>query len=143
MLNATRTQEAHMPDRLQQEIDDLLTRLDTFPPKRSLWSRLRRVVSRGVGSIARPLTDIPLPNLSAGHVLLIAIGVIVIGYLALPEGSDLTRWIVAGAILAFIAAFVMSLRRHSKPPQKYWRDKPLDTRSPGRLRSWWDRQRRQ
>jgi len=131
-----------MPDRLQQEIDDLLTRLDTFPPKRSLWSRVKRALGRGSGTIARAITDIPFPHLSAGQVLLIAIGVIVIGYLALPEGSDLTRWIVAGAIVAFIAAFVMSLRRHSKPPQKYWRDKPLDIRTPGRLRSWWDRQRR-
>lgn len=142
MFIVTRTVGARMPDRLQQEIDDLLTRLDTFPPRRSLWSRVRRAVGRGVGSIARSVTDIPFPHLSAGHVLLIAIGVIVIGYLALPEGSNLTRWIVAGAIVAFIAAFVMSLRRHSRPPQKYWRDKPLDIRSPGRLRSWWDRQRR-
>ena len=142
MFIVTRTVEVSMPDRLQQEIDDLLTRLDTFPPRRSIWSRVRRAVSRGAGSIARSVTDIPFPHLSAGHVLLIAIGVIVIGYLALPEGSDLTRWIVAGAVVAFIAAFVMSLRRQSKPPQKYWRDKPLDIRSPGRLRSWWDRQRR-
>jgi hypothetical protein len=131
-----------MPNRLQQEIDDLLTKLDTFPPRRSLWSRLKRALSRSAGSIVRAVTDIPFPHLSAGHVLLIAIGVIVIGYLALPEGSDLTRWVVAGAVIAFIAAFVMSLRRHSRPAQKYWRDKPMDMRSPGRLRSWWDRRRR-
>src|SRR3989442_2642867 len=109
-----------MPDRLQQEIDDLLARLDTFPPPRPRWVRARDTVGDAIRRLGRSITGIPFPHLSAGHVLLIAIGIIVIGYLALPEGSGLTRWIVVGGIAAFIAAFVLSLRRHSRPPQKYW-----------------------
>jgi hypothetical protein len=30
-----------MPDRIQQEIEELLAKLETFPPKRSLWERVR------------------------------------------------------------------------------------------------------
>ena len=81
----------------------------------------------------------------AGHILLIAIAIVVLAYVILPSGSDLGRWIIAGGILAFIAACVFSLRRQSKPPEKYWRDRPLDVRrSSGtgtRTRSWWDRWR--
>ncbi len=136
-----------MPDRLQQEIDELLAKLDTFPPKRSLWERVRRSIADGLRGISQNFSGIRLPQLSAGHALLIAIAVIVIAYLALPGGSGVTRWIIAGGIVLFIAAFVMSLRRSSsggRPPEKYWRDKPLDLRAPGpanHLRSWWDRRR--
>ena len=84
-----------------------------------------------------------LPSLSAGHVLLIAIAVIVSAWILLPNGSGLGRWIIAGGIIAFIAAFIYSLRRQSKPPEKYWRDRPLELRrsSTPRTRSWWDRWR--
>lgn len=133
-----------MPDRLQQEIDDLLSRLETTRPKRSFASRVRSAIGGAIGSVVGLFNGISLPHLSAGHILLIAISVIVVAYLALPEGSDLTRWIIAGGIVAFILAFALSLRRSAtggRPPQKYWRDKPIDLRSSGRIRSWWARRR--
>lgn len=130
-----------MPDRIQQEIEELLAKLDTFPPKRPLSARVRSGISGFFQGIARSVSSIPLPRLSAGHVLLIAIAVIVIAYLA-GGGSDLVRWVIAVAIVVFIGAFVMSLRRHSRPPEKLWRGKPMDLNGPGvgeRLRSWWRR----
>jgi hypothetical protein len=89
------------------------------------------------------LGGIRFPSLSAGHVLLIAIGIIVAAWLILPNDSDIGRWIIAGGIIAFIAAFIFSLRRQSRPPEKYWRDRPMDLRrsSDPRGRSWWDRLR--
>jgi len=130
-----------MPDRLQQEIDDLLARLDTFPPKRSLWTRVKRRIGGVPQSVSQALGGIALPRLSAGHVLLIAVGVIVIGSFILPS-TGITQWVIAAAIVVFIFAFVMSLRRHARPPEKYWRDKPLDLHSGSRFRSWWDRRRK-
>lgn len=130
-----------MPDRIQQEIEELLAKLDTFPPKRPFWVRVRRAISGFFRDIGQAVSSIPFPRLSAGHVLLIAIAVIVIFSLVNLPG-DLTRWVIAGAIVAFIGAFVMSLRRHSRPQEKLWRGKPLDLNSPGvgeRLRSWWRR----
>ena len=133
-----------MPDRIQQEIEELLAKLDTFPPKRSFWARVRGGISGFIRDIAQALSGIPVPRLSAGHVLLIAIAVIVIFSLA-DFGGGVTRWVIAGAIVAFIGAFVMSLRRHSRPQEKLWRGKPMDLNSPGvgeRLRSWWRRRSR-
>jgi hypothetical protein len=133
-----------MPDRIQQEIEELLAKLDTFPPKRSLWARVRGGISGFFRDIGHTVSSIPFPRLSAGHVLLIAIAVIVIFSLA-DFGGGVTRWVIAGAILAFIGAFVMSLRRHSRPQEKLWRGKPMDLNSPGvgdRLRSWWRRRSR-
>jgi len=82
-----------------------------------------------------------VPRLTAGHVLLIAIAIIVGAYVILGA-SDAGSWIIAGGIIAFIAAFIFSLRRQTRPPEKYWRDRPLDLRRSGpRSRSWWDRWR--
>lgn len=127
-----------MPDRIQREVEELLAKLDTFPPRRPLLARVRDSFSRGF----QRLGSIRLPSVSAGHVLLIAIAVTVIGYLALGA-SDFGRWIIAGGIVAFIAAFIFSLRRQSRPAEKYWRDRPMDLRrsSDPRGRSWWDRWR--
>ena len=133
-----------MPDRIQQEIEELLAKLDTFPPKRPFWVRVRSGISGFFRDIGHTISTIPFPRLSAGHVLLIAIAVIVFFSLA-DFGGGLTRWVIAGAIVAFIGAFVMSLRRHSRPQEKLWRGKPMDLNSPGvgeRLRSWWRRRSR-
>jgi hypothetical protein len=133
-----------MPDRIQQEIEELLAKLDTFPPKRPFWARVRNRISGFFRDIGQAVSSMPFPRLSAGHVLLIAIAVIVILSLADLPG-DLTRWVIAGAIIAFIGAFVMSLRRHSRPQEKLWRGKPMDLNGPGvgeRLRSWWQRRSR-
>lgn len=133
-----------MPDRLQQEIEELLARLDTFPPRKPLLRRVVDGVTASFGGVRRRLGSVRLPRLSAGHVLLLAIAIIVVAYLGLP-GGGLTRWIIAAGLVVFIAAFIMSLRRQSQPPQKYWRDRPMNLGSPGvsqRLRSWWRRRPR-
>jgi len=132
-----------MPDRLQQEIEELLAKLDTFPPRRPLARRLADVASAPFRGLRRATANVRLPHLSAGHVLLIAIAVIVVAYLGLP-GGGLSRWVIALAIVIFIAAFVMSLGRQSRPPEKYWRDRPMDLRSPsaGDRFKWWRRRPR-
>lgn len=128
-----------MADKLQQEIEELLARLETFPPPRPLRTRIANSIRRFFGRISHAIAGIPLPRLSAGHVLLISIAAIVIGWLAL-EGTGLGQWLVVGGIVVFIAAFVFSLRRQSHPPQKMWRDRPLDLGG-GKSRPWWDRWR--
>jgi hypothetical protein len=130
-----------MPDKVQQEIEELLARLDHFPPRRSLRSRIRDALVSPFRAIRR-LRGIAWPSISAGHVLLLAILAIVVAYLAGGE-SDVARWVIVGGILLFIAAFVFSLRRSGTgghPPEKLWRGQPMDLRRP-RGRSWWDRWR--
>ena len=124
-----------MPDRIQREVEDLLSRIDAFPRKRPLWSRARSAI----GGWLHNLRSLSLPRLSAGHVLLIAIGIIVAAWVILPGGTDAVRWVIAAGIVLFIGAFIFSLRRQSRPAEKYWRDKPLDLH--GGSRGWWDRWR--
>src|SRR5437867_6103758 len=102
-----------MPDRVQQEIEELLARLESFPPKRSLWRRVKDPVVRGFHRLSRSLGDVQLPRVSAGHLLLVAIVVIVIGYVAI-DAEDVARWVIVGGIILFIAAFILSLRRQSR-----------------------------
>ena len=137
-----------MPDRIQQEIEELLAKLETFPPKRPLRTRVSNGIRGFFRSVGNAVSSLPIPRLSAGHLLLIAIGVIVLFYVAEPGGADVTRWVIAGAIVLFIVAFVMSLRRNApggRAPEKLWRGQPMDLHGPGvgvRLRSWWRRRSR-
>ena len=128
-------------DRIQQEVDELLANIEKFPPPRSLRRRISDLVSAPFRAVSRRLTGLSRPRISAGHVLLAAIIVIVIAYVA-GGTSDVWRWVIVGGVALFIAAFVMSLRRHSKPPaERYWRDRPLDLDDRGSGRSFWDRWR--
>ncbi len=129
-------------DRIQQEVDELLAKIEKFPPRRPLSRRISDVALAPFRAIVgRGLSGLRLPRISAGHVLLAAIIVIVIAYVAGGSG-DVWRWVIVGGIALFIAAFVMSLRRHSKPPtERYWRDRPIDLEDRGSGRSFWDRWR--
>ena len=130
-----------MPDRVQEEIEELLARLEHFPPRPSLLSRIRELLASPFRALRR-VRGIAWPSISAGHVLLLAILASVAAYLAGGQ-SDIARWVIVGGILLFIAAFVFSLRRSStggRPPEKLWRGQPMDLRR-ARGRSWWDRWR--
>ena len=128
-------------DRIQKEVDELLAKIEKFPPPRPLRRRISDTASAPFRALSRGLSGLNLPRISAGHVLLAAIIVIVIAYVA-GGTSDVWRWVIVGGVALFIAAFVMSLRRHSKPPaERYWRDRPLDLDNRGSGRSFWDRWR--
>ncbi len=129
-----------MSNKLERDIDEVLARIDRFPPRRSLWSRLRRRVANAVGGVGEAISSIPWPRISIGQVLLIAIAVIVIAYYGF-RNSDFGSILIFGGILVFIAAFIFSLRRHSasRPPEKRWRGQPMDVDEPSD--SWWKRWR--
>ncbi len=134
----------HMPnqsDRIQKEVDELLAKIERFPPRRSLSRRIGDAASAPFRALRRGLSGLGLRRISAGHVLLAAIIIIVIAYVAGGSG-DVWRWVIVGGIALFIAAFVMSLRRQSRPPaERYWRDRPIDLDDRGSGRSFWDRWR--
>jgi hypothetical protein len=129
-----------MADKLQQEIEDLLARLDTFPPPKPWHVRARESIGNVIGGVFSSIAGFKLPWINPGYAVLIAIVVIVMAYFLYDDLGSIARWIIIGAIVAFIVAFVLSLRRHSQPPPKYWRDRPMDVNKPGR--EWRDRRRR-
>lgn len=120
-----------MANKVQQEIEDLLARLDTFPPPKPWHVRLRDSVGNAVGGALDAIGRLPIPRVNPGYMVLIAIAVAVMAYFLYDDLGNVARWIIIGAIIAFIAAFVLSLRRHSAPPPKYWRDRPMDVNRPG------------
>ena len=129
-----------MSSKLERDIEEVLAQIDRFPPKRSLWSRLRRRVANAFGGVGEAISSIPKPRISIGQVLLIAIAVIVIAYFGF-RGSNIGSILIFGGILAFIGAFIFSLRRQSasRLPEKRWRGQPMDLDEPGG--SWWKRWR--
>jgi len=127
-------------DRIQQEVDELLANIEKFPPPRPLSRRISDFVSAPFRAVSRRLSGLSLPRISAGHVLVAAIVIIVIAWL--NGFSDIWIWVGLAGLGLFIAAFVMSLRRPSKPPaEQYWRDQPIDLEDRGSGRSFWDRWR--
>ncbi len=129
-----------MSSKLERDIEEVLAQIDRFPPKRSLWSRLRRRVANAFRGVGEAISSIPKPRISIGQVLLIAIAVIVIAYFGF-RGSGIGNILIFGGILAFIGAFIFSLRRQSasRLPEKRWRGQPMDLDDPGG--SWWKRWR--
>ncbi|MCH8345744.1 MAG: hypothetical protein IIC87_02320 [Chloroflexi bacterium] len=129
-----------MSSKLERDIEEVLAQIDQFPPKRSRWSRIRRRVANAIGGVGEAISSIPWPHISVGHVLLIAIAVIVIAYYGF-RNSNIGGIVIFGGILVFIAAFVFSLRRQSasRSPEKRWRGQPIDLDEPGG--SWWKRWR--
>lgn len=125
-----------MADRIEKEIEELLAKLDTFPPPKPWHVRLRESISNAIGSVFDAIGRIPLPRINPGHMVLIAIAVIVMAYFLYDDLGNVARWIILGAIVAFIAAFIISLRRNSSRISggggaKYWRDRPIDMSKPG------------
>ena len=129
-----------MSSKLERDIEEVLAQIDRFPPKRSLWSRLRRRVANAFGGVGEAISSIPKPRISIGQVLLIAIAVIVIAYFGF-RGSNIGSILIFGGILAFIGAFIFSLRRQSasRLPEKRWRGQTMDLDEPSD--SWWKRWR--
>lgn len=116
-------------NKVQKEIEDLLARLDTFPPPKPWHVRVRESIGDAFGSVGDAVRRIPFPRVNLGYVVLGAIVVAVMAYF-LDLGS-IGSLIIIGAVLVFIAAFVMSLRQKSRPSTKYWRDRPMDMSKPG------------
>jgi hypothetical protein len=59
-------------------------------------------------------------------------------------GAALVRMVVIGAIITFVMAFIVSLRRQSSSrlPEKRWRGEPMDLGGGGdEARPWWRRWR--
>lgn len=129
-----------MPNKIEQEIEDLLARLDTFPPPKPWHVRLRHSIADRFDDLRDAIARVPFPRLNSGYVVLAAIFVAVMAYFMYDSLGGFGGIIIVGAILVFLAAFVLSLRRRSAPPTRYWRDRPIDVNKPGP--DWRNRRRR-
>jgi hypothetical protein len=127
-----------MSNRIQREVEELLESLDKTAPKPSVGSRAGNAIKAPFRAVNRGLRQIHLPSVNPGHVLLAGIVIIVVAWV-IGGADNGWRWVLAAGIFLFIGAFVWSLRRQSRPPEKYWRDKPLDLHERG---PFWKRNKR-
>ena len=134
-----------MSSKLERDIEEVLAKVDRFPPKRSLWSRVRRRIAAAFEGVGGAVGGLPRPRLSVGQVLLLGIVLIVIAFVFGDSlgGASVVRLFVIAAIVLFIGAFIFSLRRQSasRLPEKRWRGQPMDLDQPPGPGSWWKRWR--
>ncbi len=134
-----------MSSKLDRDIEDILAKIDRFPPKRPLRSRVRRWLGAAFEGVGRAVATLPRPRVSVGQVLLLGIALIVIAYVFGDSlgGGSIVRMFVIAAIVLFIGAFIFSLRRQStsRMPERRWRGQRMDMDEVPGSGSWWDRWR--
>jgi len=144
-----------MPNRVEREIEEILTKLESPGPgrepvrlRRSPWrTRARRFTAR--------LPRLPaLATVNAGNVMLWGIGLIflaiVLGALGMTSPM-ITRWVVIVGLVLFFASFVLGFLYRDGGGggggvgrrEAYWRGQRFDRRelrgpsSIDRLKAWW------
>lgn len=134
-----------MSSKLERDIEEVLAKIERFPPKQSLWRRVRRRLGAALESLGRALAGLPRPRVSVGQVLLLGMALIVIAYVFGDSlgGGSIVRLFIIAAIVLFIGAFIFSLRRQSasRLPEKHWRGQPMDLDEARGSGSWWNRWR--
>lgn len=134
-----------MSNKLERDIEEVLAKIERFPPKRPLWRRVRRRVASAFEGVGRVVGGVPRPRVSVGQVLLAGMALIVIAYVFGDSlgSTSLVRLFIIGAIVLFIGAFIFSLRRQSasRLPEKRWRGQSMDLDEARGSGSWWNRWR--
>jgi hypothetical protein len=133
-------------DRIQREIEDILSKLDDLPAERKKRRGVRRKASNFGHSVQSALE--PLTRISMGQLMLVSLGLVVLALVMMSINPMLGRWLVIAGIILFFTSFILSALgrgpRGSAPKQvKYWRDRPMtlddDAGGPGffdRVRGW-------
>ena len=140
-----------MPNRIEREIEEILTKLDEFVPNERPTRRAKRR-ARGLldggGQRLRNLTR----GLSGGHVLLGAAVLLLIAFVIRGSFPTIAQWATYIALAVFFGAIVFSIRPIGRKRPTYWRGQPVELRRrrahplrgprPSalmRLRMWWRR----
>ncbi|MDZ4278463.1 MAG: hypothetical protein U1B78_04930 [Dehalococcoidia bacterium] len=134
-----------MPDdKIQREIEDILSRLEDFVPEESATSRMRRRSSDAAGAFGRGMFA-PLTRISLRHVMLTALALVVIGFLA--RGVQFGQWMLIAGVILLLTSFALSFvsRGGGNQIEKRWRGQPMELNGPSlgeRLRAWFQSRRR-
>jgi hypothetical protein len=136
-----------MPDdKIQREIEDILSRLDDFVPEDSVARRVRRRSSDAASAFIRAIVA-PLARISLRQVMLTALIVIVVGFLGMRVQPLFGRWVLIGGVILLLTSFSLSFFSHAPEAttEKRWRGRPMELSGPSlaeRLRDWLKSKRR-
>jgi len=143
-----------MPNRVEREIEEILSKLDGLPPPSRPPTRLRRTWRSRLGrGVARWRERLPrFPSVNPGSMLLLGLGMILSAVFLRMISADLTRWVVILGLVLFFVSFVLSFRRGggriTGGADTYWRGQRIPRsalRGPSladRIRGWWRRRNR-
>ena len=138
-----------MPDRIEREIEEILSKLDDLPaegggaadrkPVSILAHRASRKTTAPSGSPRAPGLG-PVANLNPSTFLLAGAGTVIGGLLLSNLWAPLI-WAAFGGVVVFIGGFVSALFRRPKAPGgapssgTFWRDRYINT-SPQSNSAW-------
>jgi hypothetical protein len=139
---------AAMADKFEREIDEILSKLDTFP-KQGPLQRAQNRVGKRVGGMQRTLA-VRLSRLSVSQIMLTGIAVILFAYFFRAALPGIWYYLVVFGLILFFTSFVLSFfgfsgPRSSRGRQVYWRGQPAQSYYSSeptvftRLRDWWRR----
>jgi len=130
-------------DRLEREIEEILSKIEHFPDAETRRTRARRRALRGFGSaIADRQRAIAksLGRISIGQVMLISF-LMILGAFFLRGVGPMSWLLYAGVILFVSSLAIMFFNRGNTPVEQQWRGRevtyhPQPTLAE-RVRSWW------
>jgi hypothetical protein len=132
-----------MADRIEKEIEEILRRIDDIPGRKRA-----KAPRRGGGrplAAAQSWVAHTLARLSMRKVMMWALFVVLVTFFA--RGVPGAYWLMIGALIVFVTAFLLSTRSGGSygAPQKRWRGEPIDLRPPSlpnRIKAWLKGRRR-
>jgi hypothetical protein len=120
-----------MADRIEREIEEILKKIDNFPDRsKSGRPPPRRQPPKGGGVLQRWLARVSLRK-----VMMWALFAVIVAFFM--RGIPGAYWLLIGALVVFVTAFILSTRGGPAAGQyeKRWRGQPIDLSGP----SWPDR----
>ncbi len=139
-----------MPDdKIKREIEDILNKLDDFVPDETAAEKMRRRSSGAAASVVRALLA-PFTRISIRQVMLTALVIIVVGFLAMRVNPIFGRYALIAGVILFVTSFALSFFSRSSgttPPavEQRWRGQPIDLNEPSlpdRIKAWLKSRRR-
>ena len=120
-----------MADRIEREIEEILKKIENFPERGKGARPPRRPGAPSGGAAQRWLARVSLRK-----VMMWALFAVIVAFLL--RGIPGAYWLLIGALVVFVTAFILSTRggpSAAQMPQKRWRGQPLNLSGP----SWPDR----
>jgi VIT1/CCC1 family predicted Fe2+/Mn2+ transporter len=135
---------------IENEIEEILTRLDKFVPEERRLTRVRRRLAKAIGRQTAGLSRLT-SGFSVGHMMIAAFLLIVLSLILNAYDLGIARFAIIAGLVLFGVAFVLSIRGTGRPRPRYekrWRGQIVDYDMPGpslgsRIRGWFRRDRSQ
>src|SRR3990170_5998974 len=118
-----------MPDdKIQREIEDILSRLDAFVPEETVASRMRRRSSDAAAAFGRALIE-PVARISLRQVMLTALILIIVGFFGIRVYPVFGRWVLIAGVILLLTSFALSFFSRggpAAPTAQRWRGRPME-----------------